>query len=51
MVERADEERDRRDPEPLPTPEQSWARHIRVLEFVDQIRRARAGGRRQPDAD
>ena len=51
MAEKAGEERAGREPEPLPTAQESWARHIRVLEFVDQIRRARADRRPQRDAD
>jgi hypothetical protein len=37
----------RPDPEPaLPTPRESWTRHVEVLDLVERIRRER--GRRQP---
>ncbi|HZP41325.1 MAG TPA: hypothetical protein VFD84_07420 [Candidatus Binatia bacterium] len=45
MAERADEERETTgaaSEAPVPTAEESWARHARVRELVEQIRAARA---------
>jgi hypothetical protein len=52
MAERRDGGRGVTEPETserVPTPEESWARHTRVLDLVEQIRRARDRRGREPE--